>query len=70
MGKKTKFIEKYLSQLKNKKVVGLALDTLSEAEFGEPVYGLQFDDGTIAWILCDPEGNGPGHLAIEKAVKQ
>ena len=21
------------------------------------------------WVLCDPEGNGPGHLDIEKASK-
>jgi hypothetical protein len=27
-------------------------------------YGLMFTDGTIAWISCDPEGNGPGFLDI------
>ncbi len=30
----------------------------------EPMYGLEFADGTCAWILRDPEGNGPGHLDI------
>lgn len=31
---------------------------------GMNTFGLEFRDGTIAWILCDPEGNGPGHLDI------
>jgi hypothetical protein len=66
MSKKTKFIEKYLSQLVGKKVTGHLRVT---EHFGGPLYGLRFDDGTIAWILCDPEGNGPGHLDIVKDVK-
>lgn len=40
--------DNYLT-LVNKKVIGLVKDD---------------EDGTIAWILCDPEGNGPGFLAI------
>jgi hypothetical protein len=28
-------------------------------------YGLQFADGTIAWIMSDPEGNGPGFLSLQ-----
>lgn len=35
----------------------------------DKVYGLQFTDGTIAWILCDPEGNGPGFLEVQKVEK-
>ena len=36
-------------------------------EFGsrENEYGLLFTDGTAAWIMCDPEGNGPGFLDIQ-----
>ena len=30
----------------------------------EPVIGLVFGE-TVAWILCDEEGNGPGVLDIE-----
>lgn len=33
------------------------------------VYGLQFTDSTIAWILQDPEGNGPGFLEVQKPEK-
>lgn len=25
---------------------------------------LVFTDGTAAFVMCDPEGNGPGHLDI------
>lgn len=25
---------------------------------------LIFNDGTRAWILADPEGNGPGHVEV------
>jgi hypothetical protein len=32
---------------------------------GQTTYGLEFTDGTIAWIDCDPEGNGPGFLDIQ-----
>lgn len=32
---------------------------------GEDVYGLKFGNGCVAWIMRDPEGNGPGHLSVE-----
>lgn len=32
---------------------------------GHGLYGLGFADGTLAWILCDPEGNGPGFLSVD-----
>lgn len=31
----------------------------------DAIYGLEFSDGSCAWILADPEGNGPGFLQIE-----
>jgi hypothetical protein len=33
---------------------------------GQVFYGLEFTDGSIAWIDCDPEGNGPGFLKIQR----
>lgn len=42
----------------------------SETDHGEAEYGLLFEcrDGKIrtAWIMCDPEGNGPGHLIMQE----
>ena len=48
----------YYGQIVGKRVSGLVTD-------GQETYGLKFDDGTIAWIMCDPEGNGPGFLDIQ-----
>ena len=33
---------------------------------GEKIYGLVFDDETIAWVMRDTGGNGGGHLEIQK----
>jgi hypothetical protein len=49
-----------LSQLVNAKVTAIARDP------DDNVYGLKFDTGVVAWILQDPEGNGPGHLEVEQ----
>ena len=54
----------HLSPLVGKTVKELAVDP--EGVDGEPVFGLAFTDGTVAWIMCDPEGNGPGFLDLEK----
>lgn len=44
-----------------------------EADHGDEEYGLVFRcrDGKVrtAWILCDPEGNGAGHLDIAESGK-
>lgn len=35
-------------------------------------FGLRCTKGSqelLAWVDCDPEGNGPGHLNIEKKKK-
>ena len=34
--------------------------------FGAPVFGFAMNDGTRIWVLCDPEGNGPGFLSVEE----
>ena len=60
MGSESSYYEKEYGQLIGKKVVGLAADA-ADATF----MGLRFDDGTVAWIQCDPEGNGPGFLQID-----
>ena len=52
---------KHYRQLIGKKVTKIA------KEAGGEFYGLIFNDGTIAWILQDSEGNGPGFLNIEKS---
>lgn len=54
--------EKYYKQLVGKRVNQVLFNGTDE-------FGLEFTDGTIAWILCDWEGNGPGHLEITKAKK-
>lgn len=44
------------------KITGAALDKENES------YGLVLEKGKkkkIAWVDCDPEGNGPGWLQVE-----
>lgn len=57
------YMEKHLGQLVNRTVIGL-VNGDSDSE-----WGLQFDDGTVAWIMSDPEGNDPGHLDIDQTHK-
>ena len=56
------FFEQY-RKLIGRRVVGVvkspARRTMRE------LYGLAFDDRTVAWVMCDPEGNGPGFLEIK-----
>ena len=56
------YVKKYYGQLVGKTVKRIVNDTI----VGDPVTGLQFTDGTMAWVLQDPEGNGPGFLDIYK----
>ena len=67
MNKANKVVAQYLSKLVGKTVTSVVIDDHPEtlADFGSPLYGLQFSGGLRAYILCDPEGNGPGWLAIE-----
>ncbi|MCU0916971.1 MAG: hypothetical protein MUC88_20775 [Planctomycetes bacterium] len=55
-------MDKHLAQLIGKTVTTLVKST---EDIGT-IYGLMFKDGTIAWIMQDPEGNGPGHLDIAR----
>ena len=60
-----RFLEEHLQPLAGKTVKEIVREQNSEADYGKPVYGLEFTDGTTTWIMQDPEGNGPGHLSIE-----
>lgn len=65
---KPHFMEQHLGQLMHATIVGIARD--HDEEEGKVFFGLvvELDNRTrrkIAWIQCDPEGNGPGHLNIE-----
>ena len=52
----------HYGKLTGKLVKTIVTDGGSE---GQECFGLKFTDGTIAWIMCDPEGNGPGFLDIQ-----
>lgn len=62
--KKNSVYVKHYKKLIGKTVESLVMD---QSNAHETFFGLKFHDGTIAWILQDPEGNGPGHLDITKS---
>jgi len=45
-----------------KPVVGRRIQCLIRDEGGN--FGFKMDDGTSVWIMCDPEGNGPGFAEV------
>ena len=64
----------HLSRLKGGTVRNVIEDQAAASEFGQPIYGLQVETPAKpgqcsrmlhVWILCDPEGNGPGFLDIQ-----
>ena len=63
--------EKEYSKLKGKTVRRVVRDTepKDDPRGDDTVYGLEFADGTTAWILRDPEGNGPGFLDLQAPAK-
>lgn len=51
-----------------KRLVGFIVEGVCHTEDGES-FGLTLRRGQermSVWVDCDPEGNGPGHLAIEE----
>ena len=57
----------HLAQLVGKTVKGICHDNGADPTLGgEKIYGLVFNDETIAWVMADEEGNGGGHLEIQK----
>ena len=59
----TRFLLKRYDTLVGKTLTSVCVDRSDPGI--EPVIGLVFGE-TVAWILCDEEGNGPGVLDIEK----
>ena len=59
---------KHLGVLVGQQVTGIAMDDSPDTvgDFGQPVFGLKFKNGMVGWIMQDAEGNGPGHLSINK----
>ena len=51
-----------------RQLVGFTVESICHTEdFAS--FGIQFRQGKkrlTAWVDCDPEGNGPGHLNIEE----
>ena len=43
-------------------LVGKSIKGLVKDESGN--FGFELEDKTLVWILCDPEGNGPGFAEI------
>lgn len=60
MSRKSDYMLKHLEQLVGQTITGLAQDK-DEPEF------VGFETKThVVFVLCDPEGNGPGFLDITK----
>ena len=65
----------HLSQLVGMTVKAIGFDPVTpESEYryeDEYCLTLEGEDGKVtqAWIMCDPEGNGPGHLDIQPLSK-
>ena len=59
----TRFHLKRYDGLVGKTLTGVCVDRSDRGI--EPVIGLVFGE-TVAWIMCDEEGNGPGVLDIEE----
>lgn len=50
----------HYGKLVGKTIQGIRFENFEDA----PLPVLIFTDGTSASVMCDPEGNGPGHLDI------
>lgn len=55
------FYVDHYGKLIGKTVKSIGLDDSD----GDSIFALKFTDGTLAFILCDEEGNGAGFLDIE-----
>ena len=58
----TEFYVKEYNKLKGKTIKHAVMEP---ADADPRMVGLLFTDGTVAWVQCDEEGNGPGFLAID-----
>jgi hypothetical protein len=55
----------HYQKLVGRRITGIVAYRSHELDGEKPIWGLELDDRDIAWILCDPEGNGPGFLNVE-----
>lgn len=46
-------------------LVGKRIKALIRDDSGN--FGFETEDGTAVWIMCDPEGNGPGFACLSKS---
>ena len=62
-----KQVEQHYQQIVGATITGLAVDD-TDNDFGDDIWALKLETkngrAAIAWIMADPEGNGPGFLAI------
>jgi hypothetical protein len=56
----TSFQQRFLAQFEGKTIAKARYE--HDGEFLLPVF--EFTDGTSAVVWRDPEGNGPGHIAL------
>ena len=71
MAKSTRFKDDFYVQHLLPLVGGVITQILvdDDPELGETCYGIRVEkkgDSFECLIMCDPEGNGPGHLMIQK----
>ena len=63
-----KRMEQHYRQIVGATIIGLAVDD-TDNDFGDDIWALKLKTkngrAAIAWIMADPEGNGPGFLAID-----
>jgi hypothetical protein len=49
-----------------KRLLGRTIVQIAEDDEDDTA-GFILDNGDVVWVMCDPEGNGPGFLDIVKA---
>lgn len=47
------------------RIVAVLKDELTE----DGNFGFKLDNGTLVWVDCDGEGNGPGFLSLENVAR-
>lgn len=70
---KAEYEIKNAKQLLDGKITGFITDPSDEEYGGDAFWGFTVQKGKKTynvWVNCDPEGNGPGHLAIAIEHKQ
>jgi len=66
------YVREYMKPLVGGTILACVDDSGPETvtDFGAPVFGLlvkRSDGGrSVAWIMCDAEGNGPGFIDIQE----